>query len=136
MLWMFLKSFCAGTMPIFNGNEALNAMLMPGFPIMQETKKLNDDIGTNREFRSLRNKHGKQFCYFNRFLIQKGLFALNMKTLNDLKKLFSILSFLYISEYTLTAVSPVHRINWISSHIILFFLFSVAGGKRMIIHHT
>ena len=28
MLWMFLKSFCAGTMPIFNGSEALNA----GFP--------------------------------------------------------------------------------------------------------
>ena len=61
MLWMFLKSFCAGTMPIFNGNEALNAMIMPGLPIMQETMKLNDDIGTNRKFRSLRNKHGKQF---------------------------------------------------------------------------
>ena len=58
MLWMFLKSFCAGTMPIFNGNEALNAMIMPGFPIMQETMKLNDDIGTNRKFRS---QHGKHF---------------------------------------------------------------------------
>ena len=32
MLWMFLKSFCAGTMPIIHGNEALNAMIMPGFP--------------------------------------------------------------------------------------------------------
>ena len=29
MLWLFLKSFCAGTMPIVNGNEALNAMIMP-----------------------------------------------------------------------------------------------------------
>ena len=45
-------------LPIFNGNEALNAMIMPGFPIMQETMKLNDDIGTNRKFRS---QHGKHF---------------------------------------------------------------------------
>ena len=27
---------------------------------MQETMKLNDDIGTNRKFRSLRNNYGKQ----------------------------------------------------------------------------